>query len=201
MNIYYSINENTVFLKGNYIKTSIHFFYETIHHDLVLIQRYFQEIIFDGSGIVELDNAGVALIDELSEKYNINKYVNFSDINQEKMRILCTKGLKEEPLPEKESYLYQMGDSTYYFFKKYYDMLVLTSDIFYWSIVDLWQTKGHRKGSFTNQSLQIGFNALPIIGLLSFIVGVILALQSAVQMKNFGADQFLPLLLAHSFVR
>jgi phospholipid/cholesterol/gamma-HCH transport system permease protein len=80
-------------------------------------------------------------------------------------------------------------------------MLVLSSEIFYWSIVDIWKTKGHRKGSFTNQSIQIGFNALPIVGLLSFIVGVILALQSAVQMKNFGADQFLPLLLAHAFVR
>ena len=200
---YYDITENTIYLSGAFVKSTIHEFYQSIHDDLVLLNRYFNEIFIDGAGITELDNAGVALIDELSEKYKIKdtSLINFSDANKEKMRILCTKGLKEEAMPTKDSYLYLIGDYIFSILMRYYDMLVLTSDVFYWSIVDIWQTKGHRKGSFTNQCLQIGFNALPIVGLLSFIVGIILALQSAVQMKNFGADQFLPHLLAHSFVR
>jgi len=203
MNNYYNITENTIHLNGSYIKSTIHDFYQSLHNDIAVLNRYFSDIFIDGSKLTELDNAGVALIDELSEQHNIknNNLINFSDINKEKMRILCTKGLKEEALPRKDSRLYIIGDYFYQIIIKYYDMLILTSDVFYWSIVDIWKTKGHRKGSFTNQCLQIGFNALPIVGLLSFIVGIILALQSAVQMKNFGADQFLPHLLAHSFVR
>ena len=41
------------------------------------------------------------------------------------------------------------------------------------------------------QSILIGVDAVPIIALLSFILGLILALQSAVQLKQFGADIFL----------
>jgi phospholipid/cholesterol/gamma-HCH transport system permease protein len=80
-------------------------------------------------------------------------------------------------------------------------MLILTADILFWSINDLFDRRGQRQGSFTQQVNLIGINAIPIVALLSFIIGLILSLQSAVQLKNFGADQFLANLLAISLVR
>lgn len=48
---------------------------------------------------------------------------------------------------------------------------------------------------------QAGANALPIVALISFLMGVILAFQSAVPMKQFGAEIFVADLVALSILR
>lgn len=46
-----------------------------------------------------------------------------------------------------------------------------------------------------------GVNALPIIALISFLMGLIMAFQSAIPMRQFGADIFVADLVAISMVR
>ena len=41
------------------------------------------------------------------------------------------------------------------------------------------------------QANNIGVNAIVIVGPLSFIIGLVLALQSAAQIRNFGANIFI----------
>lgn len=53
----------------------------------------------------------------------------------------------------------------------------------------------------TQQAFLLGSQALPIVALLSFIIGFILSLQSGVQLKNFGAGIFLADLLSITMVR
>jgi len=48
---------------------------------------------------------------------------------------------------------------------------------------------------------KVGFNALPIIGLISFLIGVVLAYQGASQLRQFGADIFVVNLIAISVLR
>jgi len=48
---------------------------------------------------------------------------------------------------------------------------------------------------------QVGFNALPIVGLLSFLIGVVLAYQGADQLRNFGAEIYTINLLGISSLR
>ena len=48
---------------------------------------------------------------------------------------------------------------------------------------------------------EAGVNALPIVALIGFLMGVILAFQSAVAMKQFGAEIFVANLLALSMLR
>ena len=48
---------------------------------------------------------------------------------------------------------------------------------------------------------QTGLNALPIVGLLSFLIGVVLAFQGADQLTRFGADIFTVNLLGVSIFR
>jgi phospholipid/cholesterol/gamma-HCH transport system permease protein len=48
---------------------------------------------------------------------------------------------------------------------------------------------------------QAGLNALPIVGLLSFLIGVVLAYQGADQLRRFGADVFVVNLIAVSTLR
>ncbi len=46
-----------------------------------------------------------------------------------------------------------------------------------------------------------GFNALPIVGLLSFVIGIVLAYQGADQLRRFGAEIFTVDLLGISILR
>lgn len=48
---------------------------------------------------------------------------------------------------------------------------------------------------------QTGLNALPIVGLLSFLIGVVLAYQGADQLRRFGADIFVVNLLGVAILR
>jgi phospholipid/cholesterol/gamma-HCH transport system permease protein len=48
---------------------------------------------------------------------------------------------------------------------------------------------------------QVGADALPIVGLISFLLGMILAFQSAVPMKRFGAEIFVADLIGLSMLR
>jgi phospholipid/cholesterol/gamma-HCH transport system permease protein len=48
---------------------------------------------------------------------------------------------------------------------------------------------------------QTGLNALPILGLLSFLIGVVMAFQGADQLRRFGAELFVVNLLGVSILR
>jgi phospholipid/cholesterol/gamma-HCH transport system permease protein len=55
--------------------------------------------------------------------------------------------------------------------------------------------------SFISQMQHTGPAALPIVGLLSFLIGVVFAYQGAVQLRQFGAEIFTVNLLGIAFVR
>jgi phospholipid/cholesterol/gamma-HCH transport system permease protein len=46
-----------------------------------------------------------------------------------------------------------------------------------------------------------GFDALPIVGLLSFLVGMVIAYQAATQLARYGANIFVVDVIAHSMLR
>ena len=56
-------------------------------------------------------------------------------------------------------------------------------------------------GVLVEQASMMGMNALPIVGLLSFLLGMTLAFQSAVQLEQFGADVYVADLVGVAMVR
>lgn len=67
-----------------------------------------------------------------------------------------------------------------------------------WSIRHIKQV---RWGDFVNAAAEAGIAALPIIGLVSFLIGVILSFQATIGMKQFGATTFVGPLAALGIVR
>lgn len=57
----------------------------------------------------------------------------------------------------------------------------------------------HRR--FIDQCYLIGYTTLPIVTILSFFIGSVLALQSGYSMENFGAKQFIGTLVGLSMAR
>lgn len=55
--------------------------------------------------------------------------------------------------------------------------------------------------SFMSHLEQVGLNAMPIVGLLSFLIGIVLAYQGADQLRQFGAEIFTVNLLGVAMLR
>ena len=58
-----------------------------------------------------------------------------------------------------------------------------------------------RVHALVHQMEQVGVSSLPIVGLMSFLVGVVLAQQGAVQLQQFGLDVFVVNLVGRSTIR
>ncbi|RKY23681.1 MAG: ABC transporter permease [Planctomycetota bacterium] len=66
----------------------------------------------------------------------------------------------------------------------------LILDSLYWTFAAPVVGKGLRIGSTFDEMVKVGVNAVPIVVLISFSVGLILAMQSAYQLERFGATIF-----------
>ncbi len=62
------------------------------------------------------------------------------------------------------------------------------------TLVSAWRAlvsgRGVRWRAITVQMEQVGVNALGIVGLMSFLIGIVVAQQGAVQLRQFGAEVF-----------
>lgn len=55
--------------------------------------------------------------------------------------------------------------------------------------------------SLVHHMQEIGYNAIPIVSLMAFLIGVVMAFQGAVQLRQFGAEVFVVDLIAISVLR
>ncbi|PKN75730.1 MAG: transporter [Candidatus Cloacimonetes bacterium HGW-Cloacimonetes-2] len=159
----------------------------------------------DLSGLQSLDSAGVALIDELQVKLGGDSSLilieGLSDFHRAIYETFSSLKLPKR-LPEAKPGLFErLGSSLVERGRSTYEVLLLSSEVFYWSIVGAFNRRAARKGSLAQQAYLLGSTAFPIIALLSFIIGFILSLQSGIQLRTFGANIFLADLLSFTMVR
>ena len=62
-------------------------------------------------------------------------------------------------------------------------------------------TLPRQRARFIEQCYLIGYTSLPIVTILSFFIGSVLALQSGYSMENFGAKQFIGTLVGLTMAR
>lgn len=58
-----------------------------------------------------------------------------------------------------------------------------------------------RLTSLVHHMQEVGWNAIPIVALMSFLIGVVLAFQGSVQLRQFGAEVYVVDLIAISVLR
>ncbi|MBC7792627.1 MAG: MlaE family lipid ABC transporter permease subunit [Clostridia bacterium] len=78
--------------------------------------------------------------------------------------------------------------------------LILCADIL-WFTVQAVVTRTVRARDVANQMAAMGSQALGVVGLMSFLIGAVLALQAAAQLRQFGASIFVADLLSVSLTR
>lgn len=193
--------DNVLLLSGDFSFKTIH----TIDQQVQQILNKEKLSVIDISSVTSLDSAGVAYLEILLNKIKpSDAEATLQNIPEQLKPLLDTFSSKEVPaeeIPEKVGIFESIGAGLIDAFHAFVQTLVMAADIFYWSFVGLFQHSGQRKGSFTQQGIALGIQAVPVVGLLSLIIGFILSLQSAAQLRNFGANVFIADLLSISLVR
>ncbi len=77
----------------------------------------------------------------------------------------------------------------------------LAADTAHWTFVAPFKGKGLRWKSAVEQMVRIGYESIPIVTLIAFFVGLIIAMQSAYQLERFGATIYVANLVAVSITR
>jgi phospholipid/cholesterol/gamma-HCH transport system permease protein len=168
-------------------------------------KKHLTKITIDFDKLIHIDSAGATILFLLKKYADENEIImHFTNISED---IQCTLDLFEfddkvddvnvESLPFFES----IGDNVYAVYEHVINFLRLFYEVFSFSLyASFTRKKIRRHGEVFQQALEIGVSALPIVALISFLVGFILALQSAAQLRQLGADIYVVDLVVISMV-
>ncbi|MDP8268361.1 MAG: MlaE family lipid ABC transporter permease subunit [Candidatus Tenebribacter davisii] len=191
------IRARTLFLEGELTKL-------TVPALLDKFSKYLENSIetIDLMNVTKIDSAGIAFIDEIISqlKFDPEKSLTMNKIVQKAYSTFTSVNIKSVSPIIRLDFFTKLGTGFFDFTKSISNGIILIADIFFWSFVGIFNKKGQRKGSVIQQALFIGVDALGIIALLSMILGLILALQSAAQLRQFGANIFVADLMGISMV-
>ncbi len=153
------------------------------------------ELLIDLSGLGYIDSAGVMTlfyIEKALAARGIKTVLRGGSSRvQEKMELFSPDTLAEVTIPRKSGIFETTGKLVYEFLTVYLmGFLILAANMCYWAIKDLFRKKIRRKGEVVNQAVLIGVNAVLIVVFLTFVIGFVMALQSAGQLRSFGANIF-----------
>lgn len=191
---HFIIDGNVVRLKKNLTIHNTAEFLDDI--ELLFRKSGESDLSVDLSALENIDSAGALAIHRLTEnarRHNISlKIENAGKDIENKLSLFSPVKQKTEQSHKKEGILYLLGDKAGYFLSEYVaSFFYLVSDVLFWSVRDLFHRKQRRKGEFVNQAISIGVNAVPIVMAMAFIIGLVLALQSSSQLRNFGANIYI----------
>lgn len=184
-------NSTYIYCSGKWVVTAI----DKIEKELINFTPTTKKVYIDLKDVNKLDSSGALLIVLIKHLYlKSKKDVELVNINNKYKRLLeiVEKNFELEPLQlkKKRQFLAEIGKKIVDFFKYIDNFLSFLGELFIKFIYLFINPKNFRIKETIYFIQSSGINALPIIGLTSFLVGVVIAYQTIVQLNKFGADIF-----------
>lgn len=177
-----------------------HFLAQTLPRD--------QKIAINGKGITAFDSAGALALHKcilaLKESRNELTLLRFSEKQQQLLALIESNQDNlgyQIPAPEKETILYQIGKEAEHKMLQVDGLVILIGDLStrFFEAVGSWRR--FQFPSIVSNISSAGIKALPIVGLLSFLIGVVLAYQMGLQLQTYGANIFIAYLSGMAIFR
>jgi phospholipid/cholesterol/gamma-HCH transport system permease protein len=167
-----------------------------------------QKLEIDGESITAFDSAGaLALkhcVDELNEKNNQVELVHFSKAQNELIELIESKQeilSYQIPVPEHKGILYDIGKESENKLMQVDGLVILIGELSVKFFEALGQWRRFQFPSIMSNISTAGLKALPIVALLSFLIGVVLAYQMGLQLATYGANIFIAYLSGMAIFR
>ena len=153
-----------------------------------------ENISIDLNSITQLDSAGATLILLLKkELLSFNNKITIDTKNAKFQKILniVNSNLKNEKNIKfkHKNIVEKIGIKTYTYYTAIIDFINFLGEFFTKSLL-IFNKKNFRIKEMVYFIYTAGLKAVPIISLTSFLVGIVIAYQTIVQLSKFGADIF-----------
>ncbi len=159
--------------------------------------------------IEHLDTAGAMLLWQLYDRlHGEGMAADFVNVPEHMKTLLSAVGVvrdKTMPKPQRMNPFYMrlmvLGQATIAFWEDtvcFLSFLGLITVTLWRNTVQPWRL---RYCSTVHHIEETGLKALPIVGLLSFLIGIVISYQGAEQLRQFGADLYVVNLLGVSMLR
>jgi len=195
--------------KGDWTVNSI----QNVVHQLESITQAYQntEVLWDVSAVNEIDSAGMMLFIKYYDQLQSNDcIVTLSGVTEkhERLNNLLRKHIvlppTSVPKPLKHYFL-----SPFYYLGKWTlglmtEMILFLSFFGESSLVffkSLFHPSSIRYRAIIKNIEEAGVRALPIVALTSFLIGIVITYQGAVQLEKFGANIFIVEMISISVTR
>jgi len=100
-----------------------------------------------------------------------------------------------------ETFFGSIGKKIRPFRKDIHDISKTINEIFYWTFLSPFKGMPVRIKASISEMVKAGYNSVPIIAVISFFIGIILAFQAAYQLKKVGALIYVANLVGVSITR
>ncbi len=164
-----------------------------------------QPLTIDGSAITRLDSAGAWLIRKIMQVIHTQggsvELVGFSREQTDLIQLLQQQSVPDRVKSKKISWLSMMGLRICYAVTHGCAVLAFigeTSHYLLRMVCRPTRLHGHELARVIERT---GYHALPIIALLAYLIGVVLAYQMGIQLKNYGANIYIVNLLGIAILR
>jgi phospholipid/cholesterol/gamma-HCH transport system permease protein len=162
-------------------------------------------VTLDLAAVKEADSAGAALLSVFAKKMEaVGRNVRLLNVAPNVRRTLDLFPFAREIEPAREApvgFRESVGSGSFLAFEVLVDFLMLAADTTFFAVQGLFQRRGIRWQTVLYEMASMGSRALGVVGLIAFLVGGTMALQSAAQLRQFGANIFVVDLVAISMVR
>ncbi|GAB6089074.1 ABC transporter permease [Spirochaeta dissipatitropha] len=157
----------------------------------------------NAESVIQIDSAGAALLDEAVAYHKLPRsaVIRLEGDLQQRWELYSSQDMPEKTRDDHASMVETIGGRFYTIVDASLHFFVHFADVAFAATHSIFSRKSARKGSFGEELLHLGLNAAPIVLFLSLILGLILSLQSAAQLRMIGANLFMADLLAISVVR
>lgn len=162
-----------------------------------------KKIIWDLTEVNEFDSAGVLLFIEYYERFQkegVIEVVGYTQ-KQKEMFDLLTRDIDATVAPKKAGFLENLGKKTYEVLHDLLNFVAFLGHLFLTFLHIIKYPKDFRIKEIVYYIHHSGMNALVIIALTSFLVGMVISYQGSVQLAKFGADMFIVDTVAISITR
>jgi phospholipid/cholesterol/gamma-HCH transport system permease protein len=175
--------------------------------EVLLMEKAPKKLVVNLSKIEYLDSAGALGLLQLEDRAKAKsipfQFVNVTDEAKRVMGLINRKALTMKPLvsdKRSENIIEQVGESSFRIFNDFVSIITFLGDLITALIYSLIHPRSIRWEDLLFYMKRAGVEGLPIVGLINFLLGLIIAFMSSLQLKQFGANIYVAQLVGVAMV-
>jgi phospholipid/cholesterol/gamma-HCH transport system permease protein len=174
--------------------------------EVLLMEKAPKRLMVNLSKIEYLDSAGALGLLQLEDRAKARSIpFQFDNVTEEAKRIMGLinrKALTMKPLvsEKKSNVIEQIGDGSLKIFNDLISIITFSGDLITALIYSFIHPRSIRWEDLLFYMKRAGMEGLPIVGLINFLLGLIIAFMSSLQLRQFGANIYVAQLVGVAMV-